>query len=330
MPAPSRPITLMGAEFAGVRAMRLPPPAPASIRPASLPMPAHTTPGASANPLIVGCQDPRRAEDAAAVAVLLGRATAAPVILADVAPPGGGGALDHRWQARLRADVTRRLAAGPERVRLERGRPATATATAPAAGRLHGLAAGERARAIILGACAPAALAARDMVATLTEGAPCPVCVAPVGYGGRYAPRLEHIGVAFDGSPGSRTALVEAAHLARLVGAGLEVLAVVPETHATPWAGTAPAALLEEALADAVERLGGEVQSRLRMIPGDPARDLAPLADPWLDLLLVGSAASGRPDRVALGGVSRALLEASPAPVLVVPAGAAGIFAPTA
>ena len=61
----------------------------------------------------------------------------------------------------------------------------------------------------------------------LLNGSPCPVAIAPAGYAAQAgSPRV--IGVAYDGSEGSETALLEAAALAAEFEASVKLITAVP------------------------------------------------------------------------------------------------------
>ena len=78
---------------------------------------------------------------------------------------------------------------------------------------------------------------AGDVTAGTLHGAPCPVLVAPRGHG-EHGGELRTIGVGFDGSPESRTALELAHQIAEAVGARLRVIVVVvPPPGALPRLG---------------------------------------------------------------------------------------------
>ena len=67
---------------------------------------------------------------------------------------------------------------------------------------------------------------AGDVSVGTLHGAPCPVLVAPRGYG-EHGGELRTIGIGFDGSPESRAALEFAHRIAETIGARLRVICVV-------------------------------------------------------------------------------------------------------
>jgi nucleotide-binding universal stress UspA family protein len=165
---------------------------------------------------------------------------------------------------------------------------------------------------------------AGDVSAGTLHGAPCPVLVAPRGYG-EHGGELSTIGVGFDGSPESRAALEFAHRIAEAVGARLRVICVVvPPDAGGPsqeWAEHAHRrrAEAEERLAAALTDLG-EIASG-DLLVGDPARELADAAHD-LDLLVTGSRGYGPVRRLMLGSTSTKLVHEAPCPVLVLTRGA--------
>jgi nucleotide-binding universal stress UspA family protein len=135
----------------------------------------------------------------------------------------------------------------------------------------------------------------------------CPVAIVPRGYA--KPPGALSVGVAFVPGPEARQAIRAAATLVR-AGGGLRVLSA-PEAGAA--AGSA-------AVRDAVGVLAPGVDTVVEVPPGGPVDGLV-AASAGLDLLVMGSRASGPPRAVRLGTVSRAVLDRAACPVLVVPRG---------
>jgi nucleotide-binding universal stress UspA family protein len=141
----------------------------------------------------------------------------------------------------------------------------------------------------------------------LIPRAPCPVAVAPVSIPLPPAGPIRRIGVAYDGSPTARLALVVATRLAGAAGARVVLLAAGPTLeHA------ASALHIARLSTD----LDGDVESRA--LAGNPSSALAD-AGKDLDLLLCGSRGRGRPLAAILGSVSADLVSHTPCPVIVVP-----------
>jgi len=144
---------------------------------------------------------------------------------------------------------------------------------------------------------------------SLVPRAPCAVAVAPLSVPLPQIGSLERIGVAYDGSPTARSALVAATRLAELTGAGLVLLAAAQTAeHAATW------------LHDARLSLGAEVEYQTRALAGDASATLARVTDE-LDLLVCGSRGRRHPLAAVLGSVSTHLVAHARCPVLVVPPG---------
>lgn len=161
------------------------------------------------------------------------------------------------------------------------------------------------------------------------RGAPCPVAIAPAGYGTSAADVLERIGVAFDGWPESRAALAHAAALARGTAAALCVL-MVGDPHTA--ASRAPAdedsallghlALARQYVRRAVAELPPELHASAIALSGPVSAALTAAArEERLDLLVLGSRGLGPVMRVMLGGVSSVLAKQPPCPLLIIPRG---------
>ena len=156
----------------------------------------------------------------------------------------------------------------------------------------------------------------------LLHGSPCPVAVAPRGYRDTE-PGLYVIGVAFDGSPESASALRLGADLATRASATVRIITVLPKLGGTgPEAAQARTAWRAE-LRDRVHEEATALPRDLRALPvveeGDPARLLLDESEKGVDLMITGSRAYGPLRRVLLGSVSSALMRSAPCPVLVVP-----------
>jgi nucleotide-binding universal stress UspA family protein len=163
----------------------------------------------------------------------------------------------------------------------------------------------------------------------LLSGAPCAVAVPPRGFARREHVGIGVVGVGFDGTEESETALEWAAGLAYRLHTGLRLIAAVPEfTPMLPRPGQPKSAqyrdLARRHFASVFEtalKETGDLEAESVVIEGDPA---AALADQGveLDLLVVGSRGYGPLRRVLLGGVSGRVIELAPCPVVVVPRGA--------
>jgi nucleotide-binding universal stress UspA family protein len=148
---------------------------------------------------------------------------------------------------------------------------------------------------------------------SLVPRAPCPVAVAPSSVPLPLPGPITRIGVAFDGSPQARWALLAATRLARAAGATLLILTVAATTDRARASLRIARLLLDR-----------EPQSfETRAVVGDPSTTLAG-ASAELDMLVCGSRGRGRPLAAILGSVSTHLIGHAHCPVLVVPPSVAG------
>lgn len=190
---------------------------------------------------------------------------------------------------------------------------------------LRAVAAEQRARLIVVGGVSHWGLdrlVHRDETRTVTHTSWCPVLVVPAGYANEQ-PRLERIGVAYDGSPESALALERAgplaeAHCARVI---VRNAAPVPYYDQGNWA-------------DTLYEMDSELRDRVRRVLGDaidvevsfgfaPARlELAAFSD-GVDLLICGARRLGVRRRAVRTSVSDYLAAHCTCPVLIVPAAAA-------
>lgn len=198
------------------------------------------------------------------------------------------------------------------------------------AGALHRAAEEQRAALIVVGSShrGPVGrVVAGDVASSTLHGSPCPVLVAPVRYAEDPGP-LSTVGVGFDGSPGSRAAVVLARDVTVALGARLKVLTVLEAPGAwtayPSWAhdptadGRGVRAVAQASLDALVAALGTNVSCEL--LEGRPARELA-RAGSELDLLVCGSRTDGPIMRLLLGCTSEALVRDAPCPVMVLPGG---------
>lgn len=141
--------------------------------------------------------------------------------------------------------------------------------------------------------------------------------------------------VAVDGSPHAQRALEEAADLARVSGASLTVIAVVPDPSlwvlgGMGWGAYVPADVVRdveeqhtreyEAMLDsALESTAGSVEAERVLAHGPPAQGiLDQVRAGQHDLVVMGSRGRGEIRGLLLGSVSHNVLQLSPVPVLVV------------
>jgi nucleotide-binding universal stress UspA family protein len=164
-----------------------------------------------------------------------------------------------------------------------------------------------------------------SVAASLLNGAPCDVFVAPKGYADEQHDSHRTIAVGYDGAPESRSALRRAEDLARLSNGTIEVLTAVspPMVVAVPGpgGGYAPPSPAEpdKVIGEALDSIDTKLGAEARRLDGSPAEQIAAACEHGVDLLVVGSRGYGPMTRVLLGSVSRKLINEAPCPVLVVP-----------
>jgi nucleotide-binding universal stress UspA family protein len=155
----------------------------------------------------------------------------------------------------------------------------------------------------------------------------CPLAVAPAGFGHRTTTKIDRIGVGFDATPESQSALELAVSIACVAGAALEVRSAIDDGVAgglkTEQIMLAGNALTERRLAEAFQRgraatYDTGVPTNLEVEVGMPTDVLSELCDE-VDLLVLGSGYSGPPGRVQPGSTGQGMLGLATCPVLVVP-----------
>jgi nucleotide-binding universal stress UspA family protein len=201
-------------------------------------------------------------------------------------------------------------------------------ASSSAAHGLHDLAEEVKASVIVVGSGQDAPkerLLAGSTADRLLAGSMCPIAVAPAelttppGAMGR-------IGVAYVDTPDGRTALDQAAVLARRTGATLRLYTVVAAGDASlPWLVgrdtervflDSARETYEQALSRAAATVP-DLQVDWHIPDGDVVEALADLDE--VDILYCGSRGYGPARRVLLGGVSARLVRRARRPVVVVP-----------
>jgi nucleotide-binding universal stress UspA family protein len=161
--------------------------------------------------------------------------------------------------------------------------------------------------------------------ASLLNGAPTDVAVAPKGYADGVHENLRDIAVGYDGGPEAKVALQRAEALAKPSGARLRLLTVVTSPVATPRMVPAayspspeyppdPERVIDEGLHSVDDALAAEPVR----LDGDPAMELTRECAEGVDLLVVGSRGYGPLTRVLLGSVSSKVAQDAPCPLLVV------------
>jgi nucleotide-binding universal stress UspA family protein len=163
----------------------------------------------------------------------------------------------------------------------------------------------------------------------LLHGMPSAVLVVPPA----GAQPVRTVGVGYDGTPESESALRVAAALAADLGAALRVLTVF---DARPYEGLGTASVAYAADPNLAEQ-GAAVMRRtaedaaascqvpggvsVEVLEGAPGRALVEAAHDGVDLLVAGSRSFGPLRAVLAGSVSHHLAEHAPCPVLLVPRG---------
>ena len=130
--------------------------------------------------------------------------------------------------------------------------------------------------------------------------------------------------VPVDGSEHAKAALLHAIGLARDQHARLTLLTVVPPPPAVAVAGSAQVLTLQadcfkHALREAVDSLPDDIGVTHVLLHGKPAREIAEhIAKGDYQLVVMGTHGRGRIGEAVLGSVSRAVVNRSETPVLLV------------
>jgi nucleotide-binding universal stress UspA family protein len=189
-------------------------------------------------------------------------------------------------------------------------------------GGLHLQAEEQNADLLVVGSCSHSsfgrAMLGDDTRAAL-NGAPCAVAIASLGYAQHSAP-IAKIGVAYNDSPESGTALAVARKLAAQTNASLHALQVVAITTYAYTGIVAPN------LGDTIEDMVKEANDHLKELPdvegravyGLTGEELAAFGDE-VDILLVGSRSYGPVRRLVLGSTSDYLERHARCSLIVLP-----------
>jgi nucleotide-binding universal stress UspA family protein len=152
------------------------------------------------------------------------------------------------------------------------------------------------------------------------NGSPCAVAIAARGYGVQADNSIARIGVAYNRSPESDSALAMAKALAQARGASVAALEVV-SIPAYAFSG-----LMAPAIGDSIDTLITEANARMSQLPDVDGRAVYGLAGEELaafgedvDLLVVGSRGYGPVKRLVLGSTSDFLERHARCSLLVLP-----------
>jgi nucleotide-binding universal stress UspA family protein len=203
----------------------------------------------------------------------------------------------------------------------------TVSSSSPAEA-LRDAAAAEDAALVVLGPTHRRSMARtlRGTARRLLAEAPCPVAVAPAGFGDRPEAPLQRIGVGYEPTPEGAHALAEAHALAARAGGSLRAIGVVlplaPLAYddfgdVTPYLEN-EYRVVEAGLERALAQLPVTVPSIPDARVGDPAVELA-AASAELDLLVCGTRRRSPLRAVVLGSVTERLLHGARCPLLIVP-----------
>lgn len=158
--------------------------------------------------------------------------------------------------------------------------------------------------------------------ASLLNGAPSDVAMAPKGYAEEEHESLRDIAVGYDGGAEAKVALQRAEALAKPSNARLRLLTVVKPAVATPV--MVPGAYSpeypphpERVIGEGLRSVDNSLAAEPVRLDGDPAIELTRECAEGVDLLVVGSRGYGPLARVLLGSVSREIVQDAPCPVLV-------------
>ena len=213
----------------------------------------------------------------------------------------------------------------------QRSATSTRIVWSPSVGRgLHELAESEGADLLVLGSSRRGMLGrllVGDQTRAALNGAPCAVAVAPAGYCDHFGP-VRRIGVGYDGSPESVTALEVARRLAAAHHAELSACTAVSVPLPTIGPGPLP-------LSDVIEPLLDNARERIAELGGvaplagyGPPLEVLASYSGTVDLLVVGSRSYGAIGRLVHGSTSDELARTARCALLVLPRSARTVVSP--
>jgi nucleotide-binding universal stress UspA family protein len=196
-------------------------------------------------------------------------------------------------------------------------------ASSPGRG-LHQQAEEQGADLLVVGSCRHSALGRvmlGDDTRAALNGSPCAVAVAALGYAGHPGP-IAKVGVGYNASPESESALETARALAASTGASVHVLEVV---SIPTYAFTS---IVPPVGGDTIDLLLGEAETRMKSLPGVEGTVIYGLTGEELaafsasvDILVVGSRGYGPVRRLVLGSTTDYLERHGRCSLLALPRG---------
>lgn len=185
---------------------------------------------------------------------------------------------------------------------------------------LHELAQERGADALVLGSSRRGVLGTLilgDDTRAVLHDAHCPVAVAPIGYAGEVHP-IGEVGVAYNGSGESETALAVARRLAAQHHAKLSAFEAVALPAASYMSGaTPPPEVYDDMVRDAKARVSALDGVEAHAVYGQAAEELA-LYSGSVDLLVIGSRDLGFLGRLVRRSVTRQLARSARCPMVVI------------
>jgi nucleotide-binding universal stress UspA family protein len=169
----------------------------------------------------------------------------------------------------------------------------------------------------------PSRASPRGVGERVLDGAPCAVAIVPRGPADTGV-SIRTIAVGYDGSAASATALHRAVGLAERIGASLLILGAVEVSLGLAGFETRQPkgfqrAQMERHLRHALDSVPPTVSSESRLLLGEPAEQIAEVANE-ADLVMLGSRGGyGSDHRVVLGSVGAAIVKSAPSPTLITP-----------
>jgi nucleotide-binding universal stress UspA family protein len=283
--------------------------------------------------IVIGYDGSDQAEDALQLGRIFAEILAARPLVVDIATWPSYLISEDEVERALHEEIDPHLEAAEERLAgLE---PVTRAVRAQSvAGELATIARDEHALALVVGSSRHGTVgrvAMGSVGASLIHGAPCPVGVAPHGLAKADDRHLLRVGVGFDGSSESWSALETGIGLAERAHARLTVLTVAdfPSYGLSSAWSVASAGELADAehrerqrvLDLAIGRVPDDLAVEGRLMTGDAAGLLAE-ASLDFDLMVMGSRGHGAVGRIFLGAVSTRVIHHAGCSVLVLPRGA--------